>query len=291
MPGSDLRTNPDALPSAATPRIGTYGVNGIGLYAEVRGSGPPVLLIGAADEDAEVFRPVAERLPDHTVVTYDRRGTLRSGRDDWPGAGSAQHADDAAGLLQALNLEGAVIFGASAGGIVALQTALRHPEVVDLALVFEPGYFRNVPAGKHLEQLGNQALADHLASSPQDWAGAVAALGRVAAPSPDPEGAGFFTPPEGKEWYSERGAKNAEAFVRGDIPMSQELLDEADLAETQVGIRFAFGTASMPIFRDIATHLSAIRGATPDRIHGVGHAVYYHPDIIADYIRTASSPT
>ena len=44
---------------------------------------------------------VAERLEDHTVVTYDRRGTLRSGRDDWPGAGSSQHADDAAAVLHA----------------------------------------------------------------------------------------------------------------------------------------------------------------------------------------------
>ena len=35
----------------------------------------------------------------YEVVTYDRRGTGRSGRDDWPGRGAGQHADDAAALL------------------------------------------------------------------------------------------------------------------------------------------------------------------------------------------------
>jgi pimeloyl-ACP methyl ester carboxylesterase len=81
----DLRTNPGALPDAEPPRIGRYRVNGTRLYAEVRGSGPAVLLIHADAEDAEGWRPIAERLTGFTVVTYDRRGTLRSGRDDWPG--------------------------------------------------------------------------------------------------------------------------------------------------------------------------------------------------------------
>ena len=35
----------------------------------------------------------------YEVVTYDRRGTGRSGREDWPGGGAAQHADDAAALI------------------------------------------------------------------------------------------------------------------------------------------------------------------------------------------------
>lgn len=107
----DLRTNPDALPGAEQPRVGLYGVNGTNLYAEVRGSGPAVLLIHAGAEDAEEWRPVAERLNDFTVVTYDRRGTLRSGRNDWPGGGSAQHADDASGLIRELGLHDVLVVG------------------------------------------------------------------------------------------------------------------------------------------------------------------------------------
>ncbi len=59
---SDLRSNPEALPNLEPPRIDRYSVNSTSLYAEVRGKGPAVLLIGASDEDAEVYRPIAERL-------------------------------------------------------------------------------------------------------------------------------------------------------------------------------------------------------------------------------------
>ena len=99
-----FRSNPEAYPGAPDPRIGVHPVNGTVLYAEVRGAGPAVLLVPGGAEDAEGWGPVAERLTGRTVVTYDRRGTLRSGTDDWPGGGSAQHADDAAGLLHALRL-------------------------------------------------------------------------------------------------------------------------------------------------------------------------------------------
>lgn len=125
-----------------------------------------MVLIGAADEDAEVYRPIAERLTGMTVVTYDRRGTLRSGREDWPGGGSSRHADDAAGLLSALDLTNATVFGASAGGIVALQLALRHPDVVERALIFEPGYFRHAPGGEEMQQRVYAAVDEYVRSRP-----------------------------------------------------------------------------------------------------------------------------
>lgn len=96
---TELRSNPHAHPTAPAPRTKRLRANGTTLYAEVRGTGPAILVIPGGAEDAEGWRPVAESLTGHTVVTYDRRGTLRSGRDGWPGGGSAQHADDAAALL------------------------------------------------------------------------------------------------------------------------------------------------------------------------------------------------
>lgn len=288
--GSDMRSNPDALSHAAAPRIGRHPVNGTTLYAEVRGSGPAVLLIHAGGEDAEEWRPIAERLTGFTVVTYDRRGTLRSGRDDWPGAGSAQHADDAAGLIDALGLVDVLVFGGSAGGIVALRLALRHPDLIRRALVFEPGYLRQVPGGEALQLLANPAVAEHLATHPGDWAGAFAAFGRAIAPASNVDHRGFFAPPRGREWYAEREDGNAEALVRDDIPiLTRELVDEAGLVSAAVDIRFSFGSDSLSIFRDISTHLAAIRGAAPDGIDGVGHAIYYHPGAAAAYIRSQSA--
>lgn len=287
---SELRSNPEALPGADSPRIGLYQVNGADLYAEVRGSGPVVLLVGAGDEDAEVFRPIAERLTARTVLTYDRRGTLRSSRDGWPGGGSKVHADDAAGLVRALGLDGVTVFGASAGGIVGFQAALRHPDLVRRALIFEPGYFRAVPGGEDLARRGSEAVDDHLAENPNDWVGASAALGRAIAVSVDPGPRGFFTPPDGKEWYTERMDANAEAFIRDDLDLTRETVDETILGSAPVQIRFAFGTRSLPIFEQIVQRLSALCGQTPDRLDGVGHGVYYHPDQTAAYILNHTEP-
>jgi pimeloyl-ACP methyl ester carboxylesterase len=288
----DLRTNPYALPDAEPPRIGRYAVNGTTLHAEVRGSGPAVLLIHAGGEDAEHWRPVAERLTGFTVVTYDRRGTLRSGRVDWPGRGSAQHADDAAGLLEALGLADVLVFGASSGGIPALQLALRHPTLIRRALVYEPGYFRQVPGGEAVQQPVNAAVAEHLVGHPGDWAGAWAAFGRAVdqgsgSPSSpaDADERNPFAAPAGMEWHSERENIDAEALVVDDIPiLTRELVDEDVLAATPVEIRFAFGTASMAIFSEIATHLAAVRQGKPDPIDGAGHGLVYDPALAAAYI-------
>src|SRR4051794_32796984 len=53
----------------------TVTVNGTELYHEVRGTGPPVLLIMGATGDGGYFDKLADLLADEfTVITYDRRG-------------------------------------------------------------------------------------------------------------------------------------------------------------------------------------------------------------------------
>lgn len=276
--------NPDALPDAPPPHVGRYRVNGTTLYAEVRGAGPAVLLVHAGGEDAEEWRPVAERLAGVTVVTYDRRGTRRSGREDWPGRGSAQHADDAAGLLDALGLADVLVFGASSGGIPALQLALRHPRLVRRALVYEPGYFRLVPGGEAVQSPVSAAVADHLAVHPGDWLGAFAVFKRSA--SAQSSTSDVLAVPPGKGWYAEREDGNAEALVRDDVPiLTREEVDEAQLAAAPVEVRFSFGTRSQPIFRAVATRLAEIRGHEPDVVEGARHLVLYEPDVAAAYIQ------
>lgn len=61
----------------------TIRVNGTKIYHEVRGDGPPVLLVMGATGDAGHFETVADLLADEfTVLTYDRRGNGRSSRPD-----------------------------------------------------------------------------------------------------------------------------------------------------------------------------------------------------------------
>lgn len=284
MESSAEPDNPDAVPDAPPAETQLVEVNGTSIYSEMRGSGPPVLMIGAADEDAEFFRPIAEHLEKRRVVTYDRRGTFRSGRDDWPGGGSMQHAEDAAELLNALGLGRATVFGASAGGIVALRLALRHPESVERALIFEPGLFCHVQGGEEMVRSFNGKVEGYLGSNPEDWVGAVETLGKSIAVRMDISSSNFFAPPVNREWYAERAASNAEALVREDLHMTLERIPEEELASCPTPIRFAFGSKSLPVFKEIATSLATVQGSRPDRLEGVTHAVYHSPDIIASYI-------
>jgi len=183
-PESDLTEsdpNPYSLPGAPPPVAGRYAVNGCRIYAEVRGAGPAVLIIGAASDDAEMFRPIVERLSGFAVVTYDPRGTRRSDRHGWP-CDSGRHADDAAALLRILGLAPAAIFSTSAGGIVAVQLALRHPSIVREVLVFEPGFFRLSAAGVVLLGHARTAAQQYLVAHPDDWSGAMTRVATEAAP-------------------------------------------------------------------------------------------------------------
>jgi pimeloyl-ACP methyl ester carboxylesterase len=118
-------------------------VNGAELYHEVRGTGPPVLLIMGATGDGGHFDAFADVLADEfTVVTYDRRGNGRSPVPaGWQTTSVEEQADDAAALLEALGTGPAAIFGTSAGGTFALCLLVRHPRWVRGAILHEPGLY------------------------------------------------------------------------------------------------------------------------------------------------------
>ena len=122
-------------------------VNGTTLYYEKQGTGTAVLLIAGSTGDAGNFTRAADLLADEfAVVTYDRRGNSRSPRPTgWTATSVAEQADDAAGLIDALDLAPAVVFGASAGGLIALDLMIRHPAVVRAGVVQEPTLFSLLP--------------------------------------------------------------------------------------------------------------------------------------------------
>ena len=118
-------------------------VNGAELYHEVRGTGPPVLLIMGATGDGGHFDAFARVLADEfTVITYDRRGNGRSPVPaDWRTTSPEEQADDAAALLEVLGTGPAAIFGTSAGGNFALCLLVRHPGWVRGAILHDPGLY------------------------------------------------------------------------------------------------------------------------------------------------------
>lgn len=108
------------------------------LYHEKRGEGSPILFVAGIPGDAAQFASVADDLaPDHTVITYDRRGNSRSPRPPgWTSTSVEEQIADAASLLELVDGP-AVVYGSSVGAIVALELARTLPERVSVALLHE----------------------------------------------------------------------------------------------------------------------------------------------------------
>jgi pimeloyl-ACP methyl ester carboxylesterase len=99
------------------------------LYYERGGEGEPLLLIqGMSGTHLAWGRPFREELErSFECIVFDHRGMGRSGRAELPFT-IADLAEDAFGLLDALGIESAHVFGISMGGMVAQEMALSRPE-------------------------------------------------------------------------------------------------------------------------------------------------------------------
>jgi pimeloyl-ACP methyl ester carboxylesterase len=116
--------------------VPTATINGFELAYERRGNGPPVVFVhggfGGITGRLEPARQwwVDELFAPHfTVVTYDRRACGRSGIPD-EGYTIETFAEDLHGLLQHLGISTSYVIGSSAGGPIALEHALTHPDAV-----------------------------------------------------------------------------------------------------------------------------------------------------------------
>jgi esterase len=114
-------------------------VNGVRLAYEEHGRGDPILCIHGAGSSTQLWADAVEQLAQlGRVIAYDRRGCSRSERPEpYERTSVSEHADDAAGLLDALDAAPAVIIGRSYGGTVALDLAIRHPDKVRAIAVLE----------------------------------------------------------------------------------------------------------------------------------------------------------
>jgi 3-oxoadipate enol-lactonase len=111
--------------------VPTVRAGEVELDYERSGSGPPLLLImgmsGTALHWGEPFLELLRR--DFDVIVYDHRGVGASTSLDGP-ITIAQLAEDASGLLSALQLDSAHVLGISMGGMIAQELALAHPDQV-----------------------------------------------------------------------------------------------------------------------------------------------------------------
>jgi pimeloyl-ACP methyl ester carboxylesterase len=107
-------------------------INGIDLYYEEHGdaNAEPVLLIMGLSMNAAAWAPQISALAEHYhVIAFDNRGAGRTTQPEGPYT-IPQMAGDAVALLDHLGIASAHIIGASMGGMIAQELAIRYPRHV-----------------------------------------------------------------------------------------------------------------------------------------------------------------
>src|SRR5262249_20128684 len=133
-------------------------VNGLRMYYEIHGTARarPVVTIHAWLGVANVYPSLARN---RQLIAVELQGHGRTADVDRP-ITFEQHADDIAALLDYLGIERADFFGQSFGGTVAVQVAVRHPEIVRRVAIYAS------PLGMLDEVITPEVLADFVSLTP-----------------------------------------------------------------------------------------------------------------------------
>ncbi len=145
----------------STPQFesGHAPVNGIHIYYQLHGrrDGVPLVLLHGGGSTVEVT--FSKVLPvfagSRRVIAVEEQGHGRTTDRDAPVTFESS-ADDVAGLLRYLKVAKADVFGFSNGASIALQIAIRHPELVR-KLVFASSMTRRDGARPELWEFMKQA--------------------------------------------------------------------------------------------------------------------------------------
>jgi len=112
--------------------------NGIQIYYESYGEGPPLLLIGGFVQHSLFWRECIPALSKYCrVIAFDNRG---AGQTDAPAESYSVEifAEDTIGLMDALEIESAHIMSCSMGTLISQQLCLTHPDRVNKVILCAP---------------------------------------------------------------------------------------------------------------------------------------------------------
>jgi esterase len=246
--------------------MGFVKARGSSLYYEEQGEGPPILLIPPAGSTASTWGTLVGDLAGAgRVIAYDRRGYARSGGEVVRSA--AEHTRDAAAVLEALEAAPAVAVGTSAGATIALDLAVRRPDLVRAVVVHEAAW----RALRHpdVSGLGTLARMQWLAWRDRYPEAAETLLRWVYAYRDG--GSAWDAFPEAWRRSARENGRSAVADLRatmGGHPRPQ------DLAKITVPVVCTYGSRSRSYMRSITRSLAqAIPTASLREIDGAAHAV------------------
>jgi pimeloyl-ACP methyl ester carboxylesterase len=242
-------------------------VNGVELEYEVRGAGEPVLFIDMLIADCFVpLLPEPALAHDYQLIRYHKRGWIGSTHTA-PPVSIAEHAADAAALLEHLGVRRAHIAGHSTGASIGAQLALDHPGKVHTLTLLEPTLLSLPRGGAFLKAAG--PVFDTYRSG--DHSGAFAMF--VAAAS-------------GLDWEECRALleeripgvitqsiKDADTFFGVELPaLTEWTFGPEQAAAIRTPVLSVIGAETQPLWVEIAEFLrSSLPQIEECTIDGVGH--------------------
>jgi pimeloyl-ACP methyl ester carboxylesterase len=118
------------------PLARTTAADGTGIAWEIRGEGPPLVLVAGIGADHTAWgHQIVDLERRFRVLMIDNRGTGESDKAQGPYT-TRLLADDVAAVMAAAGYERAHVLGASMGGTIVQELALWHPErIASLAIV------------------------------------------------------------------------------------------------------------------------------------------------------------
>jgi 3-oxoadipate enol-lactonase len=123
-------------------------INGINIYYNLYGSGPPIFLIHGLGMDQSMWDlQILEFSRDYQVIVYDLRGHGQSESPEHPYSIDL-FADDLDQFLHFLGLRKAAVLGFSLGGRILLRLAIKYPGEVQ-ALILADAQSETPPESAH----------------------------------------------------------------------------------------------------------------------------------------------
>lgn len=116
-----------------------------------QGQGPLITFIPGGNGHGRQYFPIMAALASQfTCATFDRRQMSASKADVNRRMNPPQQARDVLAIIKQLGFEKSILFGSSAGGIIAFQFALDYPEAVDRLISHEAGTAMLLPDASEL---------------------------------------------------------------------------------------------------------------------------------------------
>src|SRR5262245_8028667 len=276
LAGSDRA--PSRAPRAGGAAMSTVAVAPVELYYEVRGTGPPLMLIMGATGDAGHFSTVADRLAgEWTVLTYDRRGNSRSSSPPaWSTTTPEEQADDAAGVLRALESAPAAVFGTSSGAICALSLLIRHSELVQAAILHEPPMLSVLERGDEVQALIAELIEGGMAAAGPP--GGLEAFWRFVAGEANWERL--------EPGLRARMLGNAETFLNVERTLESYRPDDATLAAIATPVQVLVSEGCAPFMPEICEWLALRLGVEVSSTPGTHTPYQDHPQELVETIQS-----